>query len=85
MRGGFRVLSGLALIVALAGAAHLGMTSEAVAKGKPQPPPCDCPETIELPNGDVCVLVACGSDCVYSCPFPFYFLERTNIGAGIAD
>ena len=70
MRGGFRVLSGLALVVALACGAHFGMTSEAVAKGKPKPPPCDCPETIELPNGTVCVLTDCGFDCVYVCPFP---------------
>ena len=48
---------------------HCGFCS--VAKGKPKPPPCDCPETIELPNGDVCVLVACGFDCVYVCPLPW--------------
>jgi len=43
---------------------------EAVAKGKPKPPACNCPESIGLPNGDVCVLVDCGFDCVYACPLP---------------
>lgn len=44
--------------------------SIAVGKGKPQPPSCDCPETITLPNGSVCTLEACGFDCVYVCPLP---------------
>jgi len=42
----------------------------AMGRGRPRPPRCDCPETITLPNGDVCTLSACGSDCVYTCPLP---------------
>jgi len=64
------MVGGLMVVVALAVIANLGMTSDAAAKGKPKPPPCNCPETIELPNGDVCVLVDCGFDCVYACPLP---------------
>lgn len=30
----------------------------------------NCPEEIDLGNGLVCTLDACGSDCVYSCPLP---------------
>ena len=58
----------LAAVIAL-GLQGLISPSTALAKGKPQPPPCDCPETIETPFG-TCELVSCGSDCVYVCPFP---------------
>ena len=53
-------------LIAVSGALTPG---DALAKGKPKPPPCDCPEEIETPLGP-CVLVDCGFDCVYVCPFP---------------
>jgi hypothetical protein len=40
------------------------------AAAKPKPPSCpNCPATI-LVGGVTCTLSACGSDCVYTCPFP---------------
>lgn len=56
-------------MMALIGAYVAITPSDALAKGKPQPPPCDCPETIDTPLGP-CELVECGFDCVYVCPFP---------------
>ena len=62
-----RRLLALALVIALVvGVAALFVPSDTLAKGKPKPPPCPCAPTIGL-----CVLEACGSDCVYVCPFPF--------------
>ena len=62
----------LTLVLALVlGAAALLMPTDTYAKGKPpKPSQCPwCPETIMI-GGVVCTLEACGSDCVYSCPFP---------------
>lgn len=71
MRKGLKVAGTLLLVAALVvGFCAIVAPNTALAKGKPQPPPCDCPETIDLGNGIVCTLVACGSDSVYSCPFP---------------
>ena len=40
------------------------------ALAKPKRPPCTtCPATIQVGNL-TCTLSACGSDCVYTCPFP---------------
>jgi|GEM_PF-3298659 len=61
---------GLVALMAVAFCAIVAPTT-AMAKGKPKPPPCDCPETIDLGNGIICTLVDCGFDCVYSCPLPF--------------
>ncbi len=70
MRSGFKTLSGFAFTLAAIFAIYLLLTPTAtLAKGKPPPPPCDCPDTIPGPFGP-CELVACGSDCVYVCPFP---------------
>ena len=71
MRSGLKTLSGFAFTMAVIFGIYLLLTpTSTFAKGKPKPPPCDCPETIELPNGTVCTLEACGFDCVYVCPFP---------------
>ena len=41
----------------------------APAYAKKPPKPCTtCAPTITLPDGRVCTLSACGSDCVYTCP-----------------
>ncbi len=71
MRSGWKTWSGFAFTMAAIFGIYLMLTPTAtLAKGRPPPPPpCDCPETIETPFG-TCVLVACGSDCVYQCPFP---------------
>ena len=40
------------------------------ALAKPKPPTCTtCPATLQV-GGLTCTLSACGSDCVYTCPFP---------------
>ena len=71
MRSGLKTLSGFSLTMVAIFAIYLLLTPTAtLAKGRPPPPPpCDCPETIETPFG-TCVLVSCGFDCVYQCPFP---------------
>ncbi|UCE62092.1 MAG: hypothetical protein JSU63_10340 [Phycisphaerales bacterium] len=71
MRKNVRMLGALALIgILVVGLCVVLTPGTALAKGKPQPPPCPCPETIQI--GDmVCVLDACGFDCVYVCPLPF--------------
>lgn len=41
-----------------------------IEAGPKKPKPCtNCPPTIEV-GGVTCTLEACGSDCVYTCPFP---------------
>ena len=72
-----KISSLVALVAIVLGAVALLSSGTAVAHhkpghggGPPSPPPCERPEEIELPNGDVCVLVGCGSDCVYQCPLP---------------
>lgn len=67
MRSGLKTLSGFAFTMAVVFGIYLMLTPTAtLAKGKPPPPPpCDCAPTI-----GPCVLVACGFDCVYLCPFP---------------
>ncbi len=58
------------LILALAlGIAALMTPTETFAKGKPAKCPW-CQPTITLPDGTVCTLETCGSDCVYRCPIP---------------
>lgn len=70
MRKGIRRASGIGLVAALAFGLYMILTpATAVGKGKPKPPSCDCPETIETPFG-TCVLDSCGFDCTYVCPFP---------------
>lgn len=63
-----------ALVIALVfGVSALMTSTDTVAKGKPnKPPKCEnCPPTITLPDGTVCTLDFCGSDCGYTCPMPF--------------
>jgi len=56
----------LLTLTAVALAATLLTIAPAYAK---RPPKCDtCAPTITLPDGRVCTLSACGSDCVYTCP-----------------
>jgi len=70
MRKKMRRISAAVLTAgAIAVTCMLFTPSDALGKGKPKPPPCDCPETIPGPFGD-CVLIDCGFDCVYACPFP---------------
>ena len=60
------VLVALTAVVGV-GLAAVVASSDAWA-GKKPPKPCSCPQTITLPDGRVCTLAACGSDCVYTCP-----------------
>ena len=82
MRKWMRGLAQLALVGALAFGAYAIFVPGAAIAGKGggggngkgggnQPPACGCAEVIVLPDGTVCTLDACGSDCVYSCPLPF--------------
>ena len=57
----------LIAIIAL-GVAALVVPTDAWAK-RPPAPCTTCAPTITLGDGRVCTLVACGSDCVYQCPF----------------
>ncbi len=55
-------------LVLLAGAIAGVLSTSAYSK--PPKPKCpNCAPTITLPDGRVCTLEACGSDCVYTCPF----------------
>ncbi len=73
MKKAMKVVGTLGLVVLMAVAfCAIVAPDAAMAKCKPKPPPCDCPETIELPNGVVCYLDFCGPmDCGYVCPIPF--------------
>lgn len=67
-----RWLGRLALAAAVAAlfAAFLVVFAPVDAFAGKKPPKCtNCPQTITLPDGRVCTLSACGSDCVYTCPF----------------
>jgi len=47
------------------------MAGKGGGKGGGNPPPaCGCAEVYVLPDGTVCTLEACGSDCVYVCTLP---------------
>ncbi len=73
MRNAVTTLGRLALGIVLAGAVYFFVSGVALAKKPPPPPPpnpCGCAEVIVLPNGSVCTLQGCGSDCVYSCTLP---------------
>ena len=60
-----RISIGLLFLSMLAGLFAL-LATDAYAR---KPPKCTtCSQTITLPDGRVCTLVACGSDCVYQCP-----------------
>jgi hypothetical protein len=62
-----RLVLGLVAAAIVLGAASL-LAPPTSAKG-PKPPSCpNCPSTIVV-GGRVCTLSACGSDCVYTCPF----------------
>lgn len=68
-----KLVSRLAVVAAallmLAGIFVAFVPTDTLAGGK-KPPKCtNCPPTITLPDGRVCTLTACGSDCVYQCPF----------------
>lgn len=58
----------LSIVFAL-GLVALLAPGEALARGKPKPNCPNCPPTITV-GGVTCTLSACGSDCVYTCPFP---------------
>lgn len=61
-----KTIAGLVLsVIALS-----GLLAATTATAKPPKKPCtNCPQTITLPDGRVCTLETCGSDCVYVCPF----------------
>lgn len=65
-----RFLTSLVVLALVIGVAVLVTSTQTLAKGKPQPKCPQCQPTITLPDGTVCTLVSCGSDCVYSCPIP---------------
>lgn len=65
-----RRAKGILVIFAVAAAAFAVATlSSSNAFAGHKPPRCpNCAPTITLPDGRVCTLSACGSDCVYTCP-----------------
>ena len=71
MRTRRSIVGAVTVLVMVALALGMLVTPGEVLAKKPAPPPCPCPETIDLGNGIVCVLEACGFDCVYTCPLPF--------------
>ena len=65
-----RILMSVLLLVMVLGIAALATTTDTFAKGKPGAKCPWGPSTITLPDGTVCTLESCGSDCVYNCPIP---------------
>ena len=62
-----RLIVGLSAVACLVA---VGALLSPAAVAKPKPPTCsNCPATIVV-GGITCTLSACGSDCVYTCPFP---------------
>lgn len=66
MRNVWKRLTLLAIVATLVLAASAALAK----KGPPPPPPCGCAVKIVFPDGTVCTLVSCGSDCVYVCTTP---------------
>ena len=74
MRKVWKRLGQLALVASLAMAVYAifvpGVAVAGKGKGGTPPPPCGCAVVIVLPDGTVCQLQSCGSDCVYVCTPP---------------